>query len=153
CGTTGDGYRFATQLGHSLVPPRPALTPVTISTPWVQELAGVTIPDAALRVIDPACDGDKKSHILDTPRGSLLFAHCGLTGPVALDISRTVSGHARPQSLRMECDFLPAVTAAALDERLRAAAAAEGKKQLLSLVPAEVPRRLAEALLQSAELP
>jgi len=143
CGTTGDGYRLAMHLGHGLVPPRPALVPVTTSTAWVQELSGVTIPDTQLRLIEPG----EKPRVLDTRRGSLLFTHFGMSGPVALDISREVSGHSRPQSLRMECDFLPAVTAAALDERLRTAAAAEGKKQVLSLMPEEVPRRLAEAIL------
>lgn len=151
CGTTGDGYRLAGKLGHGLVPPRPALTPVTISTPWVQELAGVTVPDAGLRVIDPEVSNVKK-RVLDARRGSLLFAHFGLTGPAALDISRVISGHTRPQSLRMECDFLPSVTALALEERFRAAMASEGKKQLLSLVPAEVPRRLAEAVIHAAGL-
>ena len=151
CGTTGDGYRLAGKLGHGLVPPRPALTPVTISTPWVQELAGVTVPDAGLRVIDPEISNAKK-RVLDARRGSLLFAHFGLTGPAALDISRVISGHARPQSLRMECDFLPSVTAVALEERFRAAMASEGKKQLLSLVPAEVPRRLAEAVIHAVGL-
>jgi predicted Rossmann fold flavoprotein len=149
CGTTGDGYRFATKLGHGLIPPRPALVPVTISTSWVQELAGVTIPDTVLRVIAPTSDGTKPQ-VLDTRRGSLLFAHFGLTGPVALDISRVISGHERPQSLRMECDFLPNVTTAALDEQIKSAAAAAGKKQIISLVPDTVPRRLAEAVLNHA---
>ncbi len=150
CGTTGDGYRFATKLGHSLIPPRPALVPVTISTPWVQELAGVTIPDTVLRVVEPVNGDMNGPRVLDTRRGSLLFTHFGLSGPVALDISRVVSGHERPQSLRMECDFLPNVTPAALDEQIKTAAAAAGKKQLLSLVPEIVTRRLAECLLSAA---
>jgi predicted Rossmann fold flavoprotein len=153
CGTTGDGYRFATKLGHSLIPPRPALVPVTISTPWVQELAGVTIPDTVLRVIEPTSGDMNGPRVLDTRRGSLLFTHFGLSGPVALDISRVVSGHERPQSLRMECDFLPNVTPAVLDEQIKTTAAAAGKKQLLSLVPEIVTRRLAECLLSAAGLP
>ena len=52
-----------------------------------------------------------------------------------------------PRSLRLECDFLPDVPPAALDQRLRSQAVAEGKKQVASLVPLEVPRRLADALL------
>ncbi|HEY4313639.1 MAG TPA: NAD(P)/FAD-dependent oxidoreductase [Pirellulales bacterium] len=151
CGTTGDGYRFATKLGHGLIPPRPALVPVTISTSWVQDLAGVTIPDTVLRVIEPASDGTKP-RVLGTRRGSLLFAHFGLTGPVALDISRVISGHERPQSLRIECDFLPNITPAALDEQIKSAATDAGKKQIISFVPDTVPRRLAEAVLKDAGL-
>jgi len=40
-------------------------------------------------------------------RGSLLFAHFGLSGPVILDVSRAVSGHAQPQALTLVVDLLP----------------------------------------------
>ena len=148
CGTTGDGYRWATQLGHSLVPPRPALVPVTTADDWARSLSGITIPDVRLRLIEPG----ERPRVLDERRGSLLFAHFGLSGPVVLDISRHVSGHPSPQSLRLECDFLPDQRPADLDERLRRQAAAEGRKQLTALVPASLPRRLAEALVNVAGL-
>ena len=154
-GTTGDGYRWATALGHTLVPPRPALVPLTTSALWVQSLKGVTVPGAQLRVLEPRASEvqtAEKPRVLDTRRGSLLFAHFGLTGPVALDISRVVSGHPRPNTLRLEFDFLPGVKAEALDEQLKSAAAAAGKRQVLALVPEEVPNRLAEALLEQAGL-
>src|SRR5262249_6302311 len=44
-GTTGDGYAFAAQFGHTIVPPRPALVPVRVNLPWVTELRGITLPD------------------------------------------------------------------------------------------------------------
>jgi predicted Rossmann fold flavoprotein len=148
CGTTGDGYRWLAQLGHTIVPPRPALVPITTSAPWVPSLSGVTIPDTGLRLIQP---GDKPK-VLDRRRGSLLFTHFGLSGPVALDISRHVSGHQRPQSLRLECDFLPTESMAALEERLKRQASTEGRKQVLALIPDSVPRRLSEILLREAGL-
>ena len=42
-GTTGDGYRFAAQFGHTIVTPRPALVPLTTNVPWVAELRGLTL--------------------------------------------------------------------------------------------------------------
>ena len=48
-GTTGDGYRLLARLGHAIVPPRPALVPITVAVPWVAELRGITLPDAAVR--------------------------------------------------------------------------------------------------------
>src|SRR5882762_9503136 len=77
-GTTGDGYRFAAQFGHTIVPPRPALVPLTTSLPWIAELRGITLTDVAVRILD-----DEKT--LVQRRGSLLFAHFGLSGPVILD--------------------------------------------------------------------
>src|SRR5258705_485228 len=51
-GTTGDGYAIAAKFGHTIVPPRPALVPITVDVPWVAELRGVTLPDTGLRIID-----------------------------------------------------------------------------------------------------
>jgi predicted Rossmann fold flavoprotein len=145
-GTTGDGYRFAAQLGHTIVTPRPALVPLTVNEPWVAELRGVTIPDAAVRVLD----GDT---ILVSRRGSLLFAHFGLSGPVVLDISRVISGHEQPDSLRLELDLLPSWKDADVELHLSRESLASGKKQLLSVLPEPVPRRLGETLLTLAGMP
>jgi predicted Rossmann fold flavoprotein len=139
-GTTGDGYDFAARLGHTIVPPRPALVPVTVAAPWVAGLRGITVPDVAVRVLD----GDRA---LATRRGSLLFAHFGLSGPVVLDVSRAVSSHPRPDALVLDLDLLPSVREADLDECLRAESSAAGKKQLAGVLPEELPRRLGETLL------
>jgi predicted Rossmann fold flavoprotein len=145
-GTTGDGYAFAAGFGHTIVPPRPALVPITVAAPWVAGLRGVTLPDVAVRVLD----GDRA---LATRRGSLLFAHFGLSGPVVLDVSRAVSGHPRPETLVLELDLLPSGKEADLDERLRTEAVASGKKQLAGILPEELPRRLGEVLLTLAGMP
>jgi predicted Rossmann fold flavoprotein len=139
-GTTGDGYRLAAAFGHTIVPPRPALVPITTDTPWVAELRGVTLPDVQLRVQQ---DGQK----LAARRGSLLFAHFGLTGPVALDVSRVVSGHSQPRSLHLEIDLLPDVPEPEFDRFLQTEALAAGKKQLTTVLAVHVPHRLAETLL------
>jgi predicted Rossmann fold flavoprotein len=152
-GTTGDGYAWARQLGHNIVPPRPALTPVTTAAAWVRELSGVTVPDVALRLIEPAADGGSTAGVLDRRRGSFLFTHFGLSGPAPLDISRCVTGHPRPNTLRLECDFLPTVGEAELEARLQAAAASAGKRQLLGILPEVLPRRLLEALLRKQAVP
>ncbi len=146
CGTTGDGYGLTARLGHTIVPPRPALVPVTVATPWVAELRGLTLPDVTVRVVEA-----ERTHI--TRRGSLLLAHFGLSGPVILDVSRVISGHPRPEALALELDLLPAIPEADLDELLRRETAAAGKKQLAAILAVHVPRRLAEVLLTMAQLP
>jgi predicted Rossmann fold flavoprotein len=139
-GTTGDGYRLAARLGHTIVPPRPALVPLTVAVPWVAELRGITLPDVAMRILD----GDK---MLASRRGSLLFAHFGLSGPVILDVSRVVSSHAEPQRLLVEVDLLPAVREQELADWLRDEAAAAGKRQLAGILASRLPRRVCDAAL------
>lgn len=145
-GTTGDGYGFAARLGHTIITPRAALVPVTVAAPWVADLRGVTIPDVVVRIWeDNTC--------LAQRRGSLLFAHFGLSGPVVLDVSGVISRRTRPESLILEIDFLPHLSEPALDEFLRSEAIASGKKQLALILASHLPRRLCETLLALVGMP
>ena len=156
CGTTGDGYAWAAGFGHTIVPPRPSLVPVKIRSEWAKSLSGVTIPDVRVRVME----GDKivsNSEVTDASRadrrGSLLFAHFGLSGPVVLDVSRVVSSHASPGRLSLECDFVPDVREEVLEKHMQDAASRQGKKQVAAIFAEWLPRRLSDALLAEAGLP
>jgi predicted Rossmann fold flavoprotein len=144
-GTTGDGYRIAAKFGHRIVPPRPALVPLTTDARWVAELRGVTLPDVAVCVLE----GERA---LDRRRGSLLFAHFGLSGPVILDVSRVVSGHPAPATLELEIDLLPDVPEPELTTWLRDESAASGKKQLAVVLSHHLPRRICDTVLARAGL-
>ncbi|HUY90161.1 MAG TPA: NAD(P)/FAD-dependent oxidoreductase [Pirellulales bacterium] len=166
-GTSGDAYAWAAAFGHTIVPPRPALTPITTDAAWVRELQGVTIPDVFVRVVEtkpeeqpetsPAKGAGRAKRrgrgFLAERRGSFLFTHFGLSGPVVLDVSRVVSGHRQPRSLVLQCDFLPQIGEAELEERIKQEAAAAGKKQLGGLLASLLPRRLTDALLAQLDLP
>ena len=145
-GTTGDGFQFAAQLGHTIVPPRPALVPLTVAPSWVAALRGITLADVAVRILD--C-----GKALAGRRGSLLFAHFGLSGPVILDVSRVVSGHPEPRRLTAELDLLPAMRAEDVTEWLRVETSTSGKKQLAGILAGRLPRRLCDTLLSLAGLP
>jgi predicted Rossmann fold flavoprotein len=145
-GTTGDGYAFAVKFGHTILPPRPALVPIRVNVPWVADLRGITLPDVAVRILSGEVE-------LAQRRGSLLFAHFGLSGPVILDVSRVVSGHAQPATLSLELDVLPDRREADLDDWLREVSQSSAKKQLAVLLTDLAPRRLAEVIMNQAGLP
>ncbi len=167
CGTTGDGYRWAAALGHRIVPPRPALVPLTSHAPWVLALQGVTLPDVMVRVVGQEGDGGRfrqgvsqlrrtgdenvlrprSTPCLASSRGAMLFAHFGVTGPAVMDVSHAVSGFPEPSTLVLRCDLLPEVNGSELEARLAQAAAAEGKRRAAALVQPWLPRRVAETLL------
>ncbi|MHB8971411.1 MAG: BaiN/RdsA family NAD(P)/FAD-dependent oxidoreductase [Pirellulaceae bacterium] len=156
CGTAGDGYAWAARCGHTIIPPRPSLVPVKIRSEWAKSLSGVTIPDTRVRVLE----GDKliaRSEVTDVARadrrGSLLFTHFGLSGPVVLDVSRVVSSHAAPSRLSLECDFAPDVREEVLEKHMQEAAVRQGKKQVTAIFAEWLPRRLTDALLADAGLP
>ena len=140
-GTTGDGYRIARGLGHTIVPTYPALVPLTTNEGWIGSLRGVTLPDVGVSIVE----GEKK---LVQRRGSLLFAHFGLSGPVVLDVSRAVAQHERPTTLKVRLDFLPDWPEERVDKYLQEESQAQGKKQLAGVLSVQIPRRLVEELMR-----
>ncbi|MEX2310628.1 MAG: NAD(P)/FAD-dependent oxidoreductase [Pirellulales bacterium] len=161
CGTTGDGYSWLAALGHTIRRPRPALVPLTSDEGWLADLSGITIPDVQLRVIDlqlaEAADAKRRHRglppgVLIERRGSLLFAHFGLSGPVALDVSRAVTAAANPRSLVLVADFLPSTSADELDKEIQAFAASDGKRLVASVMSDRLPRRLVDALVVRSEV-
>ena len=164
-GTTGDGYAWAEKLGHTIVPTKPALTPITTPAAWVKSLSGLTLPKVLVRVA-PADSADasltqtlrrfrkdaKKPWIAEAI-GGFLFTHFGLSGPAILDVSRAVAMATRPHSLCLECDFVPDRTEQDLDAWVRDQVSREGKRSVVAMMAEIVPRRLAEALLVNLQIP
>ena len=146
CGTTGEGYAWAKHFGHRIVPPRPALVPLTTDAKWVVELRGLTVPDVAVRLF-------QRDDTLATRRGSFLFTHWGLSGPVVLDVSREVTARGKPEAIALVCDFLPDTSAQTLADRLQSVAADSGKRPISAILGEWLPRRLADALLSEATIP
>lgn len=162
CGTRGDGFAWCQQLGHTIVPPRPALVPITTHTPWVLALKGITLPDVHValawrnRMAESGPHAPRRTDKAWEPaerRGSLLFAHFGLSGPVALDLSRVVSGAVDPQQLELVCDFLPDLSASAWEDQIRNECSAEGKRQVIGMFAHLLPRRVCEAIFETAAVP
>ncbi|MFO0936011.1 MAG: aminoacetone oxidase family FAD-binding enzyme, partial [Gemmataceae bacterium] len=139
CGTTGDGYGFAKQFGHTVTKTVPALVPLKLDAAWVKELMGVTL-HVGLKV-------KEGNTVLAARAGSMLFAHFGLTGPAPLDVSRAVSGHASPRTLTLEIDFLPKETEALLDEFLQKESLASPKQLLAGILSRKLFRRICDQLL------
>jgi hypothetical protein len=147
CGTTGDGYVWAKALGHTIVSPRPALVPLLSPAAWVHELRGVTIPDVAVAIAEPGAKPVAQR------RGSFLFTHFGLSGPVVMDLSRVVTERPHVASWQATCDFLPAMKEAELTALVAAEASAAGKKAVVNALAEWAPRRLVEALMKLGGVP
>lgn len=110
-GSTGDGYRFAKKLGHTVTKLTPALVPFEIEESFVKELQGLSLRNVKLTLFA----GKKK--IYDA-FGEMLFTHFGISGPLALSASSYVSGYIAEQSIQVEVDLKPALTEEQLDARI-----------------------------------
>jgi len=82
-GSTGDGYRLAESMGHAIVEPAPALVPVRVRDYPFAGCAGLSFENAEVRLF-------RNGKRIASARGDLLLTHCGLSGPVILDMSRDI---------------------------------------------------------------
>jgi predicted Rossmann fold flavoprotein len=147
CGTTGDAYSWLQQLGHTIVPPRPALVPLIGGEDWMHELSGVTLPDCLTTVL-PSQGAQRKP--LARRRSSLLFTHFGFSGPAAMDISGALTEAPSFDDRFALIDLLPWMEEGILRSRLVDRAHDGGRKRVTSLLADLLPSRLAVALATQA---
>ncbi len=145
-GSDGEGYELARRLGHSIVPPAPALVPLLLEGAFHSPLSGVA-SDVTLTLREAT-----RTPII--VRGPLLWTHFGVSGPAALDASGP--WHRARLAGRDVCAtvcFTPGLDAAALEQRLVLQASSRGGAHVPSALPPQVPERLARALLAWAGVP
>ena len=109
--STGDGYRFAQQFGHTVTPLRASLVPLESNDPWCAEMQGFSLRNVTLTVYD---EHNKQVY---SDLGEMLFTHFGVSGPLVLSASahmRDFSQH----SYRLSIDLKPALDEKKLDARI-----------------------------------
>lgn len=148
CGTTGDGYAWAEQLGHRLVPTCPALTPLVSPATWVHSLTGITLPDVRARITG---GGRKLKDERAEARGGLLWTHFGCSGPVPMNVSRTVAAMSAPHQAELEVDLVPDWNGTRLTEAF--SSQRSGRRLVATQMHQFVPKNLAACLLQRASIP
>jgi predicted Rossmann fold flavoprotein len=137
-GSDGSGYALAQSVGHSVTPTFPALVPLIVEKGhWIPTLSGTSV-EAELRVKSPT------GRILHRERGSMLFTHFGLSGPVVLDISRHWIAS---QPATLSATFLPDETFESLEASLLS-----GKATLASFFKRVLPDRLVPHLVTETPL-
>ena len=121
-GSTGDGYKFAKELGHSLVKPVPSLVPFVIEEEWCKDLQGLSLKNVGLKLFLSKDENDKpsvKKKKADKPVydgfGEMLFTHFGVSGPLVLTASCHYEENAKGKLL---LDLKPALTEEQLDKRI-----------------------------------
>ena len=112
-GSTGDGYELARQAGHSIVAPSPSLVPLETEESWPASLSGLSLKNVEMSI----CSGGR---ILDKAFGEMLFTHFGISGPIVLSLSKTVTGQPQQgKGLTGLIDLKPALSEEQLDQRLQ----------------------------------
>lgn len=110
-GSTGDGFMWLRELGHTVHTPRPTIVPLEIAERSIRSLAGVTIPEAKLTFY---LNGKKQF----AKKGALMFTHFGISGPVVLNSSGKVGDLLHAGSVTALVDFFPDGDERVLEDRI-----------------------------------
>jgi len=145
-GSDGTGYRLAESLGHSIVPTSPALDALVLEGSAHAALSGVTHEAEIVARIQ----GEKPLRL----RGSMLWTHFGVSGPVALNASRHWHrARLLGRTVALEANTLPGMDFEAADRRLRALCRARPSTLIENALADLVPARIAQAALTRARVP
>jgi len=137
-GSSGDGYRLAQAIGHTIVPIRPALVPLETSGDIAPKLQGLSLDNVKIAVLA----NEKK---ITQVCGEILFTHFGLSGPAVLSLSGTVVDElSAGKKITIAIDLMPDVNESQLETLLVRKLAKNGKKHLFSLLKTLLPARLCE---------
>lgn len=109
-GSTGDGYKFAKDLGHNVTKCRPSLVPLIVKEKWVAELMGLSLKNVTLRAL-----ADNKE--VYSGFGEMLFTHFGISGPLVLSASRFLNDITNRKP-KIYIDLKPALSNKELDNRI-----------------------------------
>jgi len=146
-GSTGDGYRLAESVGHTIVPIRPALVPLETAGDVAPRLQGLSLRNVTVRVW---VNGKKQAEAF----GEMLFTHFGLSGPVILSLSRQVVDALRlGQTVILSIDLKPALDEGKLDARLLRDLDAHGKQQFRTLLKGLLPSKLISVCTDLMDIP
>ncbi len=153
CGTTGDGYAWLRDMGHSITALRPALTPILSPAAWVHELSGITLDDASITAMpDGKMPSRKEAHTM-TSRGGFLWTHFGCSGPTAMNVSKFVSDRSDYKHTSLAIDVLPDLSEAQCLEWLDSATTgSHSQKQVSNLLAERLPKRLISSMLINANV-
>lgn len=140
-GSTGDGWRFAKQMGLAVTDAQASLVPLESTDEWLKDVQGLSLRNVKVKLFN-------KNKVLAEEFGELLFTHFGLSGPTILTLSRALSGlEIKAGEFRVEINLKPALTQEILDARLMRDFAKHSRKMLKNGFSELLPLSLIDAFL------
>lgn len=145
-GSTGDGFRFAENVGHKVTQCFPSLVPMETKEPWICELQGLSLRNVEAKILD-----GKKELYKDF--GEMLFTHFGVSGPLIISASSYVGKkfmdkNGQKKELTLEIDLKPALTEEQLDQRVLRDFEENHNRQFKNAITKLFPTKLTPVMLE-----
>lgn len=133
-GSTGDGYRWLDNIGHTITKLSPALAPVIVADSFVGGIEGVGVSGVGVNLYN----NNKK---IKSEVGDILFTSNGITGPLVINMSRDIAGVAG-DSIRIEVDFFPDIDFGDLDKKILSLFKDNNNKMFRNSLDGFLPRKI-----------
>ena len=139
-GSTGDGYRLAECVGHSITDIEPALISLIASNGFVPKLQGLSLRNISIKLLD----GEKEIY---SDFGEMLFTHYGVSGPVILSASSHMT-HPKEHNYKIVIDLKPALDEQTLDKRIQRDFAENTNKDFINSLSKLLPNKLIPVIVK-----
>ncbi len=140
-GSTGDGFAWLKEIGHTIIPSDDALVPLSIKDSWVKELSGVTLQNIKLTTFQN--NQKQQSH-----KGKLLFTHFGISGPTVLNMSKDIGELLKYGEVEIRLDLLPELDHGMMNSRLQELFKLDDKKKIKNSLDSIIPSSLVPIVLK-----
>jgi predicted Rossmann fold flavoprotein len=145
-GSTGDGYHLAEQVGHTIVPIRPALVPLVVAGSEPRQMMGLSLRNVEVRLL---LDGQEFARDF----GEMLFTHYGVSGPIVLTLSGPAVQRLGQGRLEMSIDLKPALSEEKLDARLRRDLDEYGRRSYRNILKGLLPLKMIDVMVARSGIP
>ena len=145
-GSTGDGYEIAQKLGHTIVPVKPSLVPLTAegeSLNICKQMQGLSLRNVQIKLIDT-----NKNKTIYEDFGEMLFTHYGVSGPLILSASSYVGKKLKAKELTLKIDLKPALSEEQLDHRVLREFEENQNRQFKNAVHKLFPSKLIPVMIE-----
>ena len=143
-GSTGDGYKFAKELGHNLIAPKPSLVGIELKGNEFLSMQGLSLKNINFKAIY-----NEKTIYEDF--GELLFTHFGISGPVVLSCSAKIN-RLDVDKIKFIIDLKPALDEKTLDARLLREFSVNNNKSIVNVIRSLLPKTLIDIVLKRASI-
>ena len=150
-GSTGDGYRIAKDLGHTITKIEPSLVPLTSHDEVCKKLQGLSLRNVAIRL--QICD-----KVVYKDFGEMLFTHFGVSGPIVLSASsylvktKNIEQILKEDKVELEIDLKPALSEEKLDARILRDFEEQKNKQFKNSLDKLLPQKLIPVIIEKTHI-
>jgi len=140
-GSTGDGYAWAEQIGHRVVPPQPALVPIRLAVDWTAQVSNFNLKNVRIKAA-------QQGKVIAERFGEAFFTRDGIGGPIILDMSSAVREALKKGKVSLLLDLKPAVDDQTFDRRLQRELEAQQNRNFSKALDGLLPKALIPIFLR-----